>query len=361
MPIVPPAGLVLVTGVNGYLGSITARTLLKHGYHVRGTVRDIATNEWMLSFFGPNFSLVQVSDIAADGAFDGAVEGVDGVLHIAANMTFDPHNDAAVAESIKSVTGILEASHKEYSVKRVVLTSSSGACIFPEPGVPYEITTGTWNQAAIDAAARTFEGEDLAKRAAQLYCAAKAAGEQAGFAWVRKHKPSFVFNSVIPPILFGDLIAPEHLGYPSNCGILETLIRGLPVAPYLIQSQWFVDTEDAALVHLGALALDDVRDERILTFGGQWSWSSILEILHRRFPERESLMSSVDEPLKDCGTVCTDRGVEILERLGKDGFKSLEACLVTATKAIIASYELPMPPKNKLDDVLVRMKIGGVE
>ena len=40
-----PGSSVLVTSVNGFIGSHVADQLLARGYHVRGTVRDVAKAE----------------------------------------------------------------------------------------------------------------------------------------------------------------------------------------------------------------------------------------------------------------------------------------------------------------------------
>lgn len=45
--IVPPGGLVLVTGVNGFLASHIALNLLERGYKVRGTVRSQEKADWI--------------------------------------------------------------------------------------------------------------------------------------------------------------------------------------------------------------------------------------------------------------------------------------------------------------------------
>lgn len=76
----PPGSTVLVTGVNGLIGSHVAEQLLAHGYKVRGTVRDTQKSSWTLDFFGKKFGpglfeLIQVRDITEDGAFDEALRG----------------------------------------------------------------------------------------------------------------------------------------------------------------------------------------------------------------------------------------------------------------------------------------------
>tara|TARA_R110002003_G_scaffold76_1_gene6988 strand:+ start:63819 stop:64106 length:288 start_codon:yes stop_codon:yes gene_type:complete len=74
-------GLVLITGVNGYIAAVAAKHFLDHGYAVRGTVRKQRSVEDLID--GPlkqyadagTFTTVEVPDITVDGAFDEAVRG----------------------------------------------------------------------------------------------------------------------------------------------------------------------------------------------------------------------------------------------------------------------------------------------
>lgn len=67
MPAVPSGSKILVSGVNGFIGTWVARDLLERGYSVRGTVRDEskATHLYKIfSEFGDKFEAVVVKDIA---------------------------------------------------------------------------------------------------------------------------------------------------------------------------------------------------------------------------------------------------------------------------------------------------------
>lgn len=76
----PPGSLILITGVNGYLGSHLADQLLARGFRVRGTVRNLDKTSWMKGFFRKRhpksaFELCHVPDISIEGCFDDAVKG----------------------------------------------------------------------------------------------------------------------------------------------------------------------------------------------------------------------------------------------------------------------------------------------
>lgn len=76
-------GLVLISGINGYIAAVTAKHFLDAGYSVRGTVRRISSAKPLIE--GPlksfaesgRFEVVEVPDITAEGAFDEAVKGKD--------------------------------------------------------------------------------------------------------------------------------------------------------------------------------------------------------------------------------------------------------------------------------------------
>lgn len=77
---IPKGSTVLVTGVNGYVGSYTADQLLLSGYKVRGTVRDASRTQWVPEHFnkkyGPGkFELVVVPRMNVEGAWGGGNQG----------------------------------------------------------------------------------------------------------------------------------------------------------------------------------------------------------------------------------------------------------------------------------------------
>ncbi|KAF4333108.1 aldehyde reductase II [Fusarium beomiforme] len=345
----PPGGLILITGANGYIASVAIQVFLQRGYRVRGTVRSINANAWMSTFFGPNFELVQVSDISVPGAFDEVLQGVDGIVHTAMNMDMNPQNQGVIGDTVNSNLYLLEAAAKVLSVKSVVITSSLAACALPTTGKPYKIDANTWNTDAIEQTSKPWDGQGNPRwHGIVLYGASKARGEQAAFAWVREHKPSFSFNTVVPNVNFGIAISPEHMSYRSSAAVTDAVVKGYPDAPSILPSQWFVDVEDTALLHLGALTLDDVNNERLLAFGGRYSWTQILEILHRRFPDKV-LLKTVQETAVDAGEVANKRSAEVLKMMGKlEGFTGLEETLVKAVKTILESRGKDVP-KTRID------------
>lgn len=77
---IPLGSTVLVTGVNGFVGSHVADQLLNYGFKVRGSVRDVKRCSWLSDQFddkyGKNrFELFQVGNLTDEGVFDDAVKG----------------------------------------------------------------------------------------------------------------------------------------------------------------------------------------------------------------------------------------------------------------------------------------------
>lgn len=71
--------IAVITGVNGYIASVTAFKLLHAGYIVRGTARSQASMEALrrgvFKHFGDRFQPCEVKDITEPGAFDEVVDG----------------------------------------------------------------------------------------------------------------------------------------------------------------------------------------------------------------------------------------------------------------------------------------------
>ncbi|KAF2643713.1 NAD dependent epimerase/dehydratase family protein [Massarina eburnea CBS 473.64] len=323
MPHVQPGDLILVTGANGYLASLTITKLLAAGYRVRGTVRDVSAkkNTWMVPHYGESFSLVQVPDVAAPHAFDEVIKGVNGVAHVAASMIFLPDPNEVITPEINGMMNILEAAEKEESVKRVVYTSSQTACVQHEAGKKYHIDSSSWNEES--KAAWTLPITPDFPRSYINYCAKKTEAEQRAYKWVEEKKPHFTFNSVVPNVNLGTVVRPDATGFISASGLLKMLWDGVTAFTDLLAPMWYVDVEDTALLHVAALTEADVQSERLFAFAGKYTYNEILAIFRKECPDRK-FVDDIKE-VEDGGTVDNKRSIEILKRSGKkEGFSALE-------------------------------------
>ncbi|KAF5640148.1 aldehyde reductase II [Fusarium sp. NRRL 25303] len=349
-PAIPKGSLVLVTGVNGLLGSHVAKQFLEYGYKVRGTVRDVEKNSWLTAAFdkqyGPgNFELVAVPDLTDDKALTGAAKGTAVIAHTASIMTMDADPNNVIPAVINFAVAAIKAAYAASSVKRFVFTSSSSAAVVSQRDVPgVKVTEESWSEGAIKKA--WADPPYTPDRRGAVYAASKAQAEQAIWKYHKEHhseKPELVVNTVLPNFNWGPSIDPnpEHQGYPSSSGLPVLLFKG-QVTPFhsLIVPQYYIDVEDTGRLHVAAAVFDHVKEQRIFGFAGRFSWDAILDILRKNFPNRtfpENFSGGEDpneiEP--------RDKAEQLLKDLGRPGWTTLEESILSNVEAVAKAEEDP--------------------
>jgi nucleoside-diphosphate-sugar epimerase len=243
---IPPGSLVLVSGANGYIASQIVDLLLVLGFNVRGTVRSV--RPWLDKYFQNKYGQdryhsVIVPAIEQDGAFDEAVKGAEGFIHVvcrdqfsfsavagfcrdfniiiqASDMSMNPNPEVVIPRTVKGSLNALEASMKHGTIKRFVLTSSSTAATTAKPNVEgiivdertyYTILKAdelitdvnmpfieTWNLASIEAA--WSKDTPIQSKAGMTYTASKTEQERTAWKWAEENKPPFVLNTILPNV-----------------------------------------------------------------------------------------------------------------------------------------------------------------
>jgi nucleoside-diphosphate-sugar epimerase len=205
---VPKGSWVLVTGVNGWVGSHVAQQFLERGYKVRGTVRDTVKSSWLVdSLFKSHaehgdFELVQVTDMAEEHAFDAAVKGVSVIEHVASVLNLDPDPNKVIPTTVKGVESILRSALKEPAVKEFVYTSSILAATMPSPAKATHVGRDTWNETAVELAWGPPSNDR--SRGSLVYMASKVAAEKEFWAFAAERKPHFTVNVINPALIFGE-------------------------------------------------------------------------------------------------------------------------------------------------------------
>ncbi|KAK0634258.1 aldehyde reductase [Bombardia bombarda] len=335
-PAIPKGSTVLITGVNGFIASHIADQFLKLGYKVRGTTRNTERNAWISKVFdskyGPGqFELVSVPDMRADGAYDEVVKGVSAFVHTATEVSFSPNPHVVVPAAVAGTTNALLAAAKEPSVKRFVLTSSSSSALIPKPNEYRKVTVDTWNDEAVAYAYRDPPYE--AERGYPVYAASKTLAEREAWKFVNEKKPGFTLNTVLPNICFGATIDLKNQGHTSTSGMLAALFNGDSSILASLPAQYYVDVQDAALLHVAAAIHPGAESERIFAFAEPVNGDGLLEIFHKLYPGRkfpENFQS--DKDLSEI--VPIKRAESLLRDLGKDGFTSLETSVKRNTEDI---------------------------
>ncbi|KAF2872065.1 hypothetical protein BDV95DRAFT_493313 [Massariosphaeria phaeospora] len=333
-----PSATVFVTGVNGLIGSHIADQLLARGYHVRGAVRDVEKSGWLTEYFenkhkGAKFELTAVPDMTVEGCYDNVVKGADGFVHVASPLTgTDPK--VAIPIAVNGGLNALKAAAKTPSIKRVVYTSSSIASTFPKPNVEFSIDETSYNEEALKGV--WDPPEDL--KGLYIYAALKTETEKALWKWVGENQPNFVVNSVLPNANFGPVLVSEQQGAPSTIEWAKSAFTGehFEMLAKRITPQWYIDTIDTALIHVGALIYSDVSSERLFAFAEPFNWNQLLAVYRKIYPERRFPKDLEGLGVDRC-RVPNERAEEVLRWVkdGGQGWTRLEESLREMVRAFV--------------------------
>ena len=261
---------VLVTGGSGYIGSWCVIELLRRGYAVRTTVRDLksepraraaivalAGNQGVLSF--------HAADLTRDEGWNEAAAGCDYVLHVASPLGVaepkDPNELIVPARdgALRAVGAAIRA-----EVKRVVMTSSVAA-------------TGRGHNAPDGVADETVwsDGEDPRIGA---YARSKTLAERAAWDLIASSGSATTLATVNPALVLGPVLSQDFSG---SVLVVKRLLSGdVPGVPRLGFN--VVDVRDVADLHIRAMLSDKAAGQRFIA-AGAWAWmGDIAEILRRR-------------------------------------------------------------------------------
>jgi nucleoside-diphosphate-sugar epimerase len=299
---------ILVTGANSFIGCWIVKYLIEKGYNVRGTVRSQSKESQVLNAISKDnqsrLSFVHIGDIATD-SFDEAVQGVDGIIHVASPFHFkitDPEKDLLLP-AIHGTTGVLKAAHKynqnnENKIKRVVITSSFASIIDPSQGFRpgYSYTEKDW-------CPLTYEQGVAAKNDPMTaYRASKVCAERAAWEFIEKEKPSFTIATICEPLVFG----PRTDGFnsledinTSNGSIWSLITSGKDAKVPETRVPMEVDVRDVAYTHVAALEQQTETNERYLIAGGIWSYQELANIIHGSTVIPKSIKDTTPVGIKD--------------------------------------------------------------
>jgi dihydroflavonol-4-reductase len=263
---------VLVTGGSGFLGSWCVIDLLRRGYAVRATVRDLSREAALRAAVvgevgtGDHLSVV-AADLREEAGWERAVNGCDYVLHVAspfpATQPKDP--DELIVPAREGTLRVLKASF-DAGVKRVVVTSSVVAITGGlDPGSP-SLTEDDWSNPDDPKLTPYARSKTLAERAAWDF--AHERGETEKLA---------VIN---PGAILGPVLRDNR---SSSIGIIERLLRGMPGVPRIGFN--IVDVRDVTDLHIRAMIAPEAAGERFIAAESfQWM-EEVAEVLRDHLGE----------------------------------------------------------------------------
>lgn len=247
--------LVLVTGGSGFIAVHIMLKLLRRGYRVRATLRTISRQDEVKSMLAQggvtdftNLEFIQ-TDLISDKNWMEAAAGAAYIIHVASPTpaTRPDDGDAMVKMAVDGTLRVLKAA-KAAGVKRVVLTSASGAVIAGHKSHPEIFTEEDWTDLSsnIDAYQRS---KTMAERAA----------------WEFAKKENMELSAVNPVAVMGPVLGQD---YSHSNQIIKGMLDGK--MPFLLKVGFdCVDARDVADLHLLAMTRSEAAGERFLATTGE--------------------------------------------------------------------------------------------
>ncbi|MDP9793281.1 nucleoside-diphosphate-sugar epimerase [Catenuloplanes nepalensis] len=264
---------VLVTGASGFIAGHIIEDLLRHGYAVRGTVRDVTRTETfahltsLAAALGGHLEFV-AADLGSDRGWAEAVAGCTHVLHTASpNPPAVPRDENDVIRpAVDGTLHVLRAAAASGTVRRVVLTSSSLSVSAGRTGpVTRPYTEDDW--AIIENSAPYGKSKALAERAAWRFHAELPADDR------------FELVAVIPGLVIGPLQRPVVT--TSVESVQRLLDRSMPAVPRLSFS--YVDVRDVATAHRLAMENPAAPGNRYIVSGPEIWMEEMAVVLAAEF------------------------------------------------------------------------------
>ena len=263
---------VLVTGGSGYLGGWCVVELLRRGYGVRTTVRDLSREPEVRATVASEVDAsdrltVLPADLREDDGWEQAVQGCDRVLHVAS--PFPPAQpkdpDELIVPAREGTLRVLGAALNA-GVGRVVVTSSVAA--IRNSGEPRSaaLTEEDWT--------------DPANPKLSPYARSKTIAERSAWDFVRERGEVEKLAVVNPGAILGPVLSDDH---SYSLQVIERLLQGMPGTPRIGFS--FVDVRDVADLHVSAMSAPEASGERFIAAGPFLWMSEVAEVLRHRLGE----------------------------------------------------------------------------
>ncbi|KAF7377594.1 Aldehyde reductase 2 [Mycena sanguinolenta] len=282
--------LILVTGSTGFIGSAVCDAVIAHGFRIRGVTRSLSKADALVKCLDAKYGrglieFVEVKDSTTSEAFDGVLEGVAGILHIATDGSFSTTYEVVVGGVVQSTLVLMKAAAKVPSVKSFVLTSSRIAVFAPsyEDG-DISPKLEQWGDHFVTMAKQVPEDDPM--KSVFVYAASKVEGEHAAWDYYNSARPSYAFNAILPDMVFGLVFNPAPGHYSSN---LNALFLSEPepfTLKFLKPACFAVDVRDVASVHLAALLSMQTEGKRLWAAAHTFELNDLLRTWREEFPHR---------------------------------------------------------------------------
>ena len=261
---------VLLTGISGYIGNHCAVELLKNGYSVRGSVRNLSKKELVVEAINKqidpkdNLEFCEL-DLLEDKGWDKAMEGCEFVLHVASPyVMIEPKDENEyIKPAVEGTLRALEAAKKS-GVKRVILTSSM-VSMLGNADKSINIDYNSWTNVKAKNISAYAKSKTLAERSAW------------DFINNQNEENPMQLSVVNPGPVFGPTLSGDLEG--ASMGMFRNMILGkMPMLPK--SSINMSDVRDVAKIHVLALENKNANGKRfIVTTEKPYAFQELAQIL----------------------------------------------------------------------------------
>ena len=240
---------VLVTGASGYIALHCISELLKKGYKVKGSLRDMSKEQIIRKYFvfdneKSNLEFCKLN-LLSDEGWDNAVFDCEYIMHIASPFVIEePKNENDLIEpALEGTLRALNAANRN-KIKKFILTSSMASVAY---GHKAEICNkNNWTDTSKNVGA---------------YVRSKTIAERAAWEFIKDNNVSFPLTTIHPGMVFGPLISNEIRGASVN--LIANMMSGkFPALPDIYFT--IVDVRDIAKLHVDSLQNQNSNNKRIL-------------------------------------------------------------------------------------------------
>jgi nucleoside-diphosphate-sugar epimerase len=266
------ADMVLVTGISGFLGGHVALELLRQGYRVRGSVRNLNKADKVratLAAHGADLSRVEfvALDLLSDTGWEAAVRGCRYVQHVASPFVLEQPKDRneLIRPAVEGTTRAIKSSLAA-GVERIVVTSSIAAIVYGHaPNRPAPFTEADWT--------------NLAGPLVPAYQESKTRAEQAAWQLVESYGARDRLAVINPSAIMGPLLDDD----PGTSGqLLMRLLDGsVPGTPKMTFS--VIDVRDVAAAQVAAMQQAEAGGKRFILSDSEMSMFEMAETIRKGY------------------------------------------------------------------------------
>jgi dihydroflavonol-4-reductase len=269
---------VMVTGVTGFLGSHLTLQLLNKGYKVHGTARDLEKArdfKEILSKFTMNIENLEIreADLKEPGDWNDIMKDIEAVFHVASpfpqELPKDP--DDLYIPAVEGTLNVLKAANRN-GVKRVILTSSSGAVTYGRSRDDFKTVYNEkdWT-------------DPHNQKDTTYYFNSKTLAERAAWDFMEKNGNGMKLTTICPGAILGPVL---NGGMSASINIVKkTMEASAPMVPNMGYDM--VDVRDVARLHILALENDESAGQRFIASSGYLFFRDVSNILKKAYPDRK--------------------------------------------------------------------------